>query len=292
MQDAETKATEEVTTDITDGGDDEYVIEPGQVNIDEDSKNQEPAPEEESPDSKDSESDDEQKPSDEEPQEKTVDTESDRTLTEDKQEEEKISEEETSPKPLRAPSSISLYEEDPADPSTDTTEDDLSDIAEADVALIERVLQAKGYVKKDELQETKAQLRKRTEQEMINTFISKHPEYSDENDSDGSKWQKLKDTFRLFDKSMRENPEHTLTLLENAHRLVAPESIQQKETIRKVAEQRRNRLGTQLSDGGGGSTSTESRTSGDELSPRAQKLAANLKGFDPETREKILKKIK
>lgn len=180
---------------------------------------------------------------------------------------------------------LKLFADEPV--ATDP-EEDISDIAEGDVALIERVLKSKGYVKREEVMESKTQVRQRTEQELIGQFIAAHPEYSSESDPDGSRWEALKGEFNLYDKTQREDATKTLALLEKAHRIVAP-IPSNAETIRKIAEQKRNRLGTQISENGGsgGNISTETP----KVSTKAANLIANLRGFSEEEKQKIIQRL-
>lgn len=182
---------------------------------------------------------------------------------------------------------LSLYEA-PEEVTKEAPTEDLSDIAEGDVALIERVLKAKGYVKKDELQETQTQMRKRTESDLIQTFIQKHPEYSDEKDPQGARWNTLVEEFKLFDKTTRENPERTLDLLERAHRIIMPASQAKSETIKHIAEAKRNRLGQQSSEGSGGSAPQPEET---QVSSKHAAMLASLKGFSAEEQASILKRL-
>lgn len=182
---------------------------------------------------------------------------------------------------------LELYEK--SEPQTNVEEDPLTDIAEGDVKLIERVLRAKGYVKRDEVEPLKAQSRQTQEQTIINTFIAEHPEYSDAQDPEGARWNALMAEFKLFDKTTRENPEKTLDLLKRAHRIVTPPAQQRAETIKQIAEQKRNRLGQQSSEGSSGKAPAP--TTDTQVSPKHAQLLANLKGFSDEQKANILKRL-
>jgi len=89
--------------------------------------------------------------------------------------------------------------------------DELKDLHPEDVALIERILKAKGYVKKDELEQ---ELYETIEQEEINKFLEKYPEFKPENDPDDKNWNALQEELRWYRKPS--NPRDIGKLLEKA----------------------------------------------------------------------------
>lgn len=92
-------------------------------------------------------------------------------------------------------------------------EEELGDVADSDVALIEKVLKAKGYVRKEELQAT-------TYNEVIenekNSFLERHPEYKPENDTDDKLWNALKHELYTYYKKP-DNPRDMGKVLEKIH---------------------------------------------------------------------------
>jgi len=96
-------------------------------------------------------------------------------------------------------------------PITQQEIDELKDLHPEDVALIERILRAKGYVRKDELEQ---ELYKTIEQEEINKFLEKYPEFKPENDPDDRNWNALQEELKWYRKP--ENPRDIGKLLEKA----------------------------------------------------------------------------
>lgn len=94
---------------------------------------------------------------------------------------------------------------------------ELEGIAPEDVDLIEKVLRAKGYVPKQELDNM---LYKRVEQEALDQFLSKYPEYKPENDPNNTNWNTLMSEFTLYAKP--KDPRQIANLLERARKSVAP----------------------------------------------------------------------
>lgn len=73
-------------------------------------------------------------------------------------------------------------------------EDPLKDIAPEDVSTIEKVLKAKGYVQKSELErEQSVKTYKQQMDEVTNTWLQENSEFGEEKDPDGKNWQKIHD---------------------------------------------------------------------------------------------------
>lgn len=98
------------------------------------------------------------------------------------------------------------------------TGDELSDVAPEDVNLIEKVLKAKGYVRKDEIQTG-------TYQEKLHSYkdawLEQHPEYLPENDPNDEKWNALNKELTTFYKAP-ENPKDITKILDRVHRELSP----------------------------------------------------------------------
>ena len=92
--------------------------------------------------------------------------------------------------------------------------EDLKDVAEADIQVIERVLKAKGYVKKDEMNQMTYTERLDTYK---NDWLEKHPEYLPENDPDDKNWNALQKEINTFYKAPTD-PKKITVVLERAHR--------------------------------------------------------------------------
>ena len=101
------------------------------------------------------------------------------------------------------------------EPITQKEIDDLKDLHPEDVALIERILKAKGYVSREELNR---QLYEQIEQDEINKFLEKHPEFKPENDPDDRNWMALQEELKWYRKP--ENPREIGKLLEKARRAI------------------------------------------------------------------------
>lgn len=94
--------------------------------------------------------------------------------------------------------------------------DTLGDVHPDDVALVDRVLKAKGYVPQSQINKMLYDARK---QEELNKFLAEYPEYKEENDPDNKKWQNI-----LQEVSMYKEPTDAAayaTILRRAHRSVS-----------------------------------------------------------------------
>lgn len=93
---------------------------------------------------------------------------------------------------------------------------DLKDVASADIALIERVLKAKGYVQKSDVQSMTYQEKLDAEK---NSWLNAHPEYLPANDTDDTKWTALNNALTTYFKAPA-NPGDIGKILDLAHGLV------------------------------------------------------------------------
>lgn len=92
-------------------------------------------------------------------------------------------------------------------------DDELADVDPAAVAMIERVIKAKGYVQKGDLDSRDTTRSVKSEQD---TWLDKHPEYKPENDPDDEKWKQLSSVVKMF--ALPSNPKDVQRILDMAHR--------------------------------------------------------------------------
>ncbi len=91
--------------------------------------------------------------------------------------------------------------------------EELQDVSPDDVNLIERVLKAKGYVKKDEVEKT---FYERVKQDKLNVFLEKYPELKPENDPGDLNWSALQRELGYY--RMPEDPNLITEVLERAYK--------------------------------------------------------------------------
>ena len=98
--------------------------------------------------------------------------------------------------------------------------DELKDTNPEDVALIEKVLKAKGYVRKEDVSRL-------SYQEKIdktkNDWLNEHKEYLPENDSNDQNWNELNKTLGLYFKAPN-NPEDIKKVMDLAHKMIKGDS--------------------------------------------------------------------
>lgn len=93
--------------------------------------------------------------------------------------------------------------------------DELKDLHPDDVATIDRVLRAKGFMTK---QEADKMFYDAVKDEELNKFLEKYPEYKPENDPSDTNWSTLQRELGYY--RMPENPRQLTEVLERAHRSV------------------------------------------------------------------------
>ncbi len=110
-----------------------------------------------------------------------------------------------------------------------------------DVKLIEKVLKAKGYVRKEDaakLAEEKVQgiTYEQSQKAYMQDFLNKHPEYKPENDPGDVMWRKLQDELSLY--AVPQDATKIPTILERAHGSIAPTPVggEKPEVIKKRLE--------------------------------------------------------
>ena len=94
--------------------------------------------------------------------------------------------------------------------------DELKDVHPEDVAAVEKILRAKGYVTKEEQSKM---FYNAVKDEKLNQFLEKYPEYKPENDPSDTRWRSLE--RELADYRMPDDPHKITGLLEKAHRAIA-----------------------------------------------------------------------
>ena len=99
--------------------------------------------------------------------------------------------------------------------------DDLKGIAPEDVSLVEKVLKAKGYVRKEDLG-AMSYAEKATQAQ--DDWLKEHPEYLPANDPDDAKWNALNKTVTSYFKSPA-NPGEVRKVLDLAHQMLSPGAL-------------------------------------------------------------------
>ena len=95
--------------------------------------------------------------------------------------------------------------------------EELKDIHPEDAAIIDRVLRSKGYVPKGEIEKM---FYKAVQDEALQKFLEKYPEYKPENDPNDTNWSSLQKEMAWY--KMPSNPHQVLDILERAHRAIKP----------------------------------------------------------------------
>ena len=98
---------------------------------------------------------------------------------------------------------------------TDAKPDVLKKYKPEDLETFKELADAMGYARKDEIGATTYAEKS---QEVLNTFLEKHPEYLPENDLDGTLWDQFKQESQLFAKP--NNPKDWGKILERTHQAV------------------------------------------------------------------------
>lgn len=139
--------------------------------------------------------------------------------------------------------------------------DELQDLNQDDIKIVERILQAKGYVSRNQLDQMLFEARKQDE---ISKFLLEYPEYGEKNDADRRKFEALLEEVKLY----REpgDPKTYGTILRRAHKNL---SSTQGSGERDIAvKQKRAEIAGMGSSG-------------------AQR-SSSVKSFDQKTRERLL----
>lgn len=101
-----------------------------------------------------------------------------------------------------------------------TVDDELKDLNPGDVEIIEKVLKAKGYVRKEDVNSLTASQAIRQEQDK---WLQEHPEYLPENDPDDKNWLRLKEEVEGMYRPPS-SPEHLRRILDRVHQSISPKA--------------------------------------------------------------------
>ncbi len=134
-----------------------------------------------------------------------------------------------------------------------------------------------GFVRKDEIAGTSY---KDKVQEELDGFVERHPEYSPENDPDGTLWGRFKDEFGQYKQPA--NPKDYKRLFEKVHQSVF--GIQAGDVLPKVqAQQQKVRVASHAGASGPTAPSRNQRSQGNSSGLRLDAL----KGFSDEDKQRI-----
>lgn len=154
--------------------------------------------------------------------------------------------------------------------------DELKDVNPEDISLIEKVLQSKGYMTKEEVERREYESVKN---QVLNNFLEKYPEYKPENDPDDMNWKALTGELSLY--AAPKDPRKYADILERARqgtgKVVSDPSIPAKKRAIQVA-----------SAGGGGTQ--RSSSNGKTLSPQ-ERLQYEQGGWSEEEINQIEKNL-
>lgn len=152
--------------------------------------------------------------------------------------------------------------------------DDLRGIAPDDVTLVERVLKAKGYVKKEEIGAISYAEKATAAQ---NDWLKEHPEYLPANDPDDKRWNALDRTVRSYFKTPA-NPAEVKKVLDLAHQMLSPGALPVRAKAQTDSAQEKLKVQSKGQGGKGASKTPAQRRSLD---------TSYLHGFSDEEIEEI-----
>ena len=156
---------------------------------------------------------------------------------------------------------------------------DLSDVAEQDIAVIEKVLRAKGYVSKSELQTLSYQEKLEASKD---EWLQAHPEYQPANDPDDTNWGKLQETLKLF--ASPSDPKDVKRVLDMAHAYIRPVVAPTKNSAGTASATEKLIIASKGASGGS-STKPAPSAKSSELSKLASE---HLKGFTDDELTELL----
>lgn len=122
--------------------------------------------------------------------------------------------------------------------------DKLEDVNPDDVSLVDRILHAKGYVPKQDMQRMLGESKKQDE---IANFLKEYPEYSEEGDPDRVRFNQLIQEVSLYKEPS--NPTLWGVILRRAHKAIAP--VQKVASDRTIAIKKRQAEIAGVGTGGG-----------------------------------------
>lgn len=117
---------------------------------------------------------------------------------------------------------------------TAQAKDELKDLHPDDVKTIDRIIQARGYVSKDELNK---KFYETVKQEELNKFLDKYPEFKPENDPEDKNWTAFQEELKYY--RMPENPHQVSKVLEKARKSISVPS-----SDRSIAQASQKRMET------------------------------------------------
>lgn len=133
----------------------------------------------------------------------------------------------------------------------------LDDIAPSDVELVEKILKAKGVLRKDDFQNLTYSEQIKAEQ---NSWLEKHSEYLPKNDPHDIRWGELKETFDRYYK-MPSNPREIGKILDLIHSQIAIRELPKKSSATVAASKEKLKVVSKSAGGGGGSKESVKRNS-------------------------------
>lgn len=155
--------------------------------------------------------------------------------------------------------------------------DELKDLHPDDIAVIDRVLKAKGYVQKTEMRK---EIYEDVKQQEVNKFLKDFPEYKPENDASDSNWNALQKEMAFY--ALPKNPRMIGSLLKKAHKALKPFS----EGSTKTETQKKQLQTAGVGSGGKGSSSSLKSFDPDKVA------SLSRGGFTDEEIKNILSKQK
>jgi len=162
-------------------------------------------------------------------------------------------------------------------------DDPLKDVATDDVLLIEKVLKAKGYVRKDELsiKDYNVDVKRVTE-----TWLEQNPEFKPENDPDDENWNKL-NTYASKFYQKPSDPKDVLEILDASRERLFGKKAPTLPTrsLHSIAAQKEKiAVSAKPSSGGGAGSGARSQS----VKPSVNKyLTTHLHGFSDEELQEI-----
>lgn len=163
---------------------------------------------------------------------------------------------------------------DSADPN------ELADIDPTSVEVIERVIKAKGYVKKEEIH---AEAQQKSLDEAQNSWLKDHPEYLPANDPDDTRWNALISATKIFVRPT--TAQELQRVLSLAHRDLNPDAPTKSPTIpqksRAAIDAKAEKIKVSSKTGGGAGTRATSSASKKNLD------LSGLQGFTKEELEEL-----
>lgn len=156
-------------------------------------------------------------------------------------------------------------------------EDELQDLNKDDVALVEKILKAKGYVTRKEASQLNYDTIKQQE---LDTFLSQYPEYKPENDPHDLNWNALQREMQLY--RTPEDPYKIGQILRKSHL-----SIKQSFSSDRLSEAKKQRMAV----AGSGASSGYKRSSSGKSLPEKYKEEYRRGGWSNEEISKIEQRL-